>query len=131
MVRLGDDDLSRQEQERERLIEEAKKNPPPSINKADAYTRGIFGILSGNEAILTAAIKGSNQDFLEVSSKMSDAELAGDIAFFVFFPQHVYLGGGGGAFRCTGFLDIKLSQVTAQTQFIYPPTVLQTETGLF
>lgn len=85
MVRLGDDDLSRQEQERLRLIQEAKKNPKPSINKADAYTRGIFGILSGNEQILTAAIKGSNEDFLEVSSQMSDAELAGNIVFFVAF----------------------------------------------
>jgi hypothetical protein len=45
----------------------------------------IWGIISGNEQILTAAIKGSNEDFLEVSSKMSDAELAGDIAFFVAF----------------------------------------------
>ncbi len=92
MVRLGDDDLSRQEQERLRLIEEAKKNPKPSINKADAYTRGIFGILSGNEQILTAAIKGSNEDFLEVSSQMSDAELAGDIAFFVAFSVAGRLG---------------------------------------
>lgn len=94
MVRLGDDDLSRQEQERLRLIEEAKKNPKPSINKADAYTRGIFGILSGNEAILTAAIKGSNEDFLEVSSQMSDAELAGNIAFFVAFSAAGRLGKG-------------------------------------
>lgn len=92
MVRREDSDANRQEQERLRLIEEAKKNPPPSINKADAYTRGIFGILSGNEAILTAAIKGSNQDFLEVSSKMSDAELAGDIAFFVAFSAAGRLG---------------------------------------
>ena len=92
MVRLEDSDANRQEQERLRLIEEAKKNPPPSINKADAYTRGIFGILSGNEAILTAAIKGSNQDFLEVSSKMSDAELAGDIAMFVAFSAAGSIG---------------------------------------
>jgi hypothetical protein len=94
MVRLGDDDLSRQEEERLRLIEEAKKNPKPSINKADAYVRGIFGIISGNEQILTAAIKGSNQDFLEVSSQMSDAELAGDIAFFVAFSAAGELGKG-------------------------------------
>ncbi len=85
MVRLDDSDAVRQERERQRLIEEAKKNPKPKINKADAYVRGIFGIISGNEEILTAAIKGSNEDFLEVSSKMSDAELAGDIAFFVAF----------------------------------------------
>ena len=85
MVRLDDTDAVRQERERQRLIEEAKKNPKPSINKADAYIRGIFGVISGNEQILTALIKGSNEDFLEVSSKMSDAELAGDIAFFVAF----------------------------------------------
>ena len=85
MVRIDDSDQSRQEAERNRLIEEAKKNPKPSINKADAYVRGIFGAISGNEQILTALIKGSNEDFLEVSSKMSDAELAGDIAFFVAF----------------------------------------------
>ena len=85
MVRIDDSDQARQEAERKRLIEEAKKNPKPSINKADAYVRGIFGIISGNEQILTAAIKGSNEDFLEVSSKMSNAELAGDIAFFVAF----------------------------------------------
>jgi len=85
MVRIDDSDQARQERERERLIEEAKKNPKAKINKADAYVRGIFGIISGNEEILTAAIKGSNEDFLEVSSKMSDAELAGDIAFFVAF----------------------------------------------
>jgi hypothetical protein len=85
MVRLDDSDSVRQERERQRLIEEAKKNPKPNINKADAYIRGIFGVISGNEQILTALIKGSNEDFLEVSSKMSDAELAGDIAFFVAF----------------------------------------------
>ncbi len=85
MVRIDDSDQARQERERERLIEEAKNNPKPKINKADAYIRGIFGIISGNEQILTAAIKGSNEDFLEVSSKMSNAELAGDIAFFVAF----------------------------------------------
>ena len=85
MVRIDDSDSVRQERERQRLIEEAKKNPKPSINKADAYIRGIFGVISGNEQILTALIKGSNEDFLEVSSKMSDAELAGDIAFFVAF----------------------------------------------
>ena len=85
MVRIDDSDQSRQEAERQRLIEEAQKNPKPSINKADAYIRGIFGIISGNEQILTAAIKGSNEDFLEVSSKMSNAELAADIAFFVAF----------------------------------------------
>jgi hypothetical protein len=85
MVRRDDSDEARQERERQRLIEEAKKNPKPSINKADAYIRGIFGAISGNEQILTALIKGSNEDFLEVSSNMSDAELAGDIAFFVAF----------------------------------------------
>ena len=85
MVRRDDSDEARQERERQRLIEEAKKNPKPSINKADAYVRGIFGAISGNEQILTALIKGSNEDFLEVSSNMSDAELAGDIAFFVAF----------------------------------------------
>ena len=85
MVRREDSDEARQERERLRLIEEAKNKP--SINKADAYFRGIMGILSANEEILTAAIKGSNEDFLEVSSKMSDSELAGDIALFVAFSM--------------------------------------------
>ena len=90
MVRREDSDEARQERERLRLIEEAKNKP--SINKADAYFRGIMGILSANEEILTAAIKGSNEDFLEVSSKMSDSELAGDIALFVAFSYAGKIG---------------------------------------
>ena len=102
MVRLDDSDAVRQERERQRLIEEAKKNPKPSINKADAYIRGIFGAISGNEQILTALIKGSNEDFLEVSSNMSNAELAGDIAFFVAFSLAGRVGNKLGSMNSKG-----------------------------
>ena len=46
-------------------------------NKAKAWTKGIVGVLTGNEKITDAAIHGSTDDFLKSTGEgMSDTELA-------------------------------------------------------
>ena len=46
-------------------------------NKAKAWTKGVVGMLTGNEKIMDAAFHGSTDDFLKSTGEgMSDAELA-------------------------------------------------------
>ena len=50
-------------------------------NKAKAWTKGVVGMLTGNEKIMDAAFHGSTDDFLKSTGQgMSDAELAINLA---------------------------------------------------
>ena len=54
-------------------------NPEPDSgpkNKAKAWTKGIVGVLTGDETIMNAAIHGSTKDFLKSTGEMSDGEMA-------------------------------------------------------
>ena len=50
-------------------------------NKAKAWTKGVVGMLTGNEKIMDAALHGSTDDFLKSTGEgMSDTELAINLA---------------------------------------------------
>ena len=92
------ENLERERQERE----EAEREQSRSINKSSAIFKGVIGVLSGNEAILNAAIKGSGDDFIRVSNKMSDEELALSIISIVAFTVAGEVGARMGARNVKG-----------------------------
>ena len=72
-------DIEKEQRQREEERREASKRN----NNATNWTKGITGLLSGNEAITRSAFSGSTDNFLKQSSKMSTAEMIGTIASLV------------------------------------------------
>ena len=74
------DDPFALQKEKERINRMRQKKP---IDKSLAWTKGITGVLSGNESIIKSI--GNEERFLEVSSKMNDGELALGIGTLIAF----------------------------------------------
>ena len=70
-------------EEEQRQREEERREASKRNNNATNWTKGITGLLSGNEAITRSAFSGSTDNFLKQSSKMSTAEMIGTIASLV------------------------------------------------
>lgn len=70
-------------EEEQRQREEDRREASKRNNNATNWTKGITGLLSGNEAIMRSAFSGSTDNFLKQSSKMSTAEMIGTIASLV------------------------------------------------
>ena len=70
-------------EEEQRQREEERREASKKNNNATNWTKGVAGLLSGNEAITRSAFSGSTDNFLKQSSKMSTAEMIGTIASLV------------------------------------------------
>ena len=70
-------------EEEQRQREEERREASKRNNNATNWTKGITGLLSGNEAIMRSAFSGSTDNFLKQSTKMSTTEMIGTIASLV------------------------------------------------